>query len=97
MVYEKMNKRADPWQGKLMSLGGRLILVNSCLCSSPTYIMGFYHLNDGHHEELDTITGIFFWQGGGKAFKYHMAKWESLTMPKEYGGVGIINTRRINK
>jgi hypothetical protein len=29
-------------------------------------------------------------------FKYHMAKWDSLTMPREFGGMGIINTRKMN-
>jgi hypothetical protein len=73
-INSKMGKRTDPWQGRLMSSGGRLILVNSCLSSIPTYIMGFYHLTDGQHEELDSIRIRFFWQGGSKTFKYHMAK-----------------------
>jgi hypothetical protein len=47
--------------------------VNSCLSSIPTYMMGFYHLSDGQHRELDTIRSRFFWQGGGRVFKYHMA------------------------
>jgi hypothetical protein len=57
-----------------MSSGGRLILVNACWSSIPTCIMGFYDLSDGQHKELDNIRGRFFWQGGGKTCKYHMAK-----------------------
>jgi hypothetical protein len=79
-----------------MSFRGRLILVNSCLSSIPTYLMCFYHLTDGQHRELDSIRGRFFWQGGGPTFKYHMAKWECLATPREYGGLGIIDTRRLN-
>jgi hypothetical protein len=74
VVNVKMGKRVEPWYGKLMSFGGRLILVNSCLSSIPTYLMSFYHLTDGQHRELDSIRGRFFWQGGGPTFKYHMAK-----------------------
>jgi hypothetical protein len=73
-----------------------MILVNSCLSSIPTYMMGFYRLTDGQHEELDSIRGKFFWQGGGKAFKYHMVSWKSITVPRDFGGLGIINTRRMN-
>lgn len=86
VVNAKMIKRADPWQGRMSSSGGRLILVNSCLSSIPTYIMGFYYLTDGQHEELDTIRSNFFWQGGMKKFKYHMASWEAVTNPKDFGG-----------
>jgi hypothetical protein len=96
VVNVKMGKRLEPWQGKLMSSGGRLILVNSCLSSIPTYLMVFYHLTNGQHKELDSIRGRIFWQGGGPAFKYHIAKWECLATPKEYGGLGTIDTRRMN-
>jgi hypothetical protein len=47
-----------------MSSGGRLILVNSCLSNIPNYVMDFYNLTDGQHKELDSIRGMFFWQGG---------------------------------
>jgi hypothetical protein len=96
VINEKMEKRTDPWQGRLMSSGGRLIFTNSCLGSIPTYMMGFYHLTHGQHEEFDTIRGRFFWQGGSKTFRYHMAKWESIPVPKGFGGLGLINTRRMN-
>jgi hypothetical protein len=62
MVNEKMRKITDPWQGRLMSSGGRKILENSCLSSIPTYMMGFYHFTDGQHKEMDTIRSRFFWQ-----------------------------------
>jgi hypothetical protein len=52
-------------------------------------MMGFYHLTDGQHRELDSIRSRF-------SFKYHMAKWNIVAMPREFGGLGIINTRRMN-
>jgi hypothetical protein len=96
MVTEKVAKRTDPWQGKLISSSGRLILVNSCLSSILVYMMGFYHLTDGQHKKMDSIRGRFFRQGGRKKFKYHMDKWDSLTVPKEFGGLEILNTRMMN-
>jgi hypothetical protein len=58
--------------------------------------MSFYHLTDGHHEDLDSIRRRFLWQGGSKTHKYHMAKWEMVTILKEFGDLGIINTRIMN-
>jgi hypothetical protein len=60
VINAKMVKRTDPWQGRLISSGGRLILVNSCLSSISSYIMGFYRLTDGHHDEMDSIRKRFF-------------------------------------
>jgi hypothetical protein len=78
-----------------MSSGGRLILMNTYLSNTPTYIMGFYRLIDGQHRELDHIRKIFFWQQGG-THKYHMAKWESIATPKDFEGMGTLNTRLMN-
>jgi hypothetical protein len=57
MVNEKLGKSTDPWQGKLISSGGRLILDNSYLSSILVYMMDFYHLTNRQYR------GRFFWQG----------------------------------
>lgn len=68
----KMRHRLDPWKGKFNSSGGNLILLNTCLSSLPTYIMGFYLLFNGNHKQMDSIRSNFFWQGANKKSKYHM-------------------------
>jgi hypothetical protein len=35
-------------------------------------------------------------EGESKKFKYHMARRESLIIPKEFRGLDILNTRRLN-
>ena len=93
----RMMKRLDPWKGKFMSSGGKLILTNSCLTNLPMYTMGFYMLPKGSHAKMDFIRSKFFWQGAGDTFKYHMAKWISMCKPKIHGGLGIINTYLMNQ
>jgi hypothetical protein len=92
-----MRKRLDPWKGKHLSSGGKLILTNTCLTSLPIYVMGFYLLPKEIHEGMDSIRGKFFWQGASDEFKYHMAKWETISIPKDQGGLGIINTSIMNE
>ena len=58
--------------------------------------MGFYWLQDGVHKKLDSVRSNFLWQGAEDKFRYHMAKWEMISRPKDQGGVGIINTRIMN-
>ena len=95
-LAQKMLKRLDPWKGKYLTSGGRQILTNSCLSSIPMYCMGFYWLQDGVHKKLDNIRANFIWQGTEGKFRYHMAKWEMVSRPKDQGGLGIINTRIMN-
>jgi hypothetical protein len=75
IIPNRMLKRLDPWKGKFMTSGGKLILTNSCLTNLPMYIMGFYMLPKGVHDKMDMIRSKFFWQGAGDTLKYHMAKW----------------------
>lgn len=96
-ILNKMIKRLDPWKGKHMTSGGKLILTNTCLSSLPMYVMGFYFLPKGLHSKMDTVRSRFFWRGADDVFKYHMAKWVSLCRPKIHGGLGIINTEIMNQ
>jgi hypothetical protein len=98
-ISKKIAKRIPPWKGKHMSLGGRLILSNSCLASLPTYVMGFYLLPQGNHRKMDYIRSRFFWRGVGArdASKYHMVRWDAVCRPMDLSGLGIINTQTFNE
>jgi hypothetical protein len=54
-IYNKMIKRLDPWKGKHLTSGEKLILTNSCSSSLPMYVMGYYLLPKGVHAKMDTI------------------------------------------
>ncbi len=75
---------------------GKAILVNSSLSSIPMYMMGFYLLPETTHHKMDSIRARFFWEGLEKKRKYHMLRWEALCRPKEFRGMGFINTRVMN-
>jgi hypothetical protein len=96
-VAEKVAKRVPPWKGKLMSSGARLILSNSCLASLPTYTMGFYLLPLGSHRKMNNTRANFFWRGAEGSFKYHMMRWEAVCRPRDFGGLGLLNTQIFNE
>jgi hypothetical protein len=56
-------------------------------------MMGMFLLYEGNHHQMDTVKAKFFWRGDVEKFKYHMVKWDNVRLPKDYGGLGIINTR----
>jgi hypothetical protein len=97
MVTKKVSNRVPPWKAKHISYGGRLILSNSCLSSLPTYMMGFYLLPLENHRKMDTARSRFFWRGVSGDFKYHMVRWEAICRPKEFGGLGVVNTQVFNE
>ena len=59
-MLSKLENRLSNWKGRLLSSGGRLVLVNSSLSSIPTYTMGFYNLSEETHKTMDSIRARFF-------------------------------------
>jgi hypothetical protein len=46
-VEERFEKKLSSWKGKLLSLGGRLVLINSVLSSLPMLMMSFFEIPRG--------------------------------------------------
>jgi hypothetical protein len=82
-VEERLQKRLSSWKGKLLSLGGRLVLINSVLSNMVLHMISFFLLPKG-------VPGQdFFWQGDNEKKKYRLTKWSVVCCPKDQGGLGI--------
>jgi hypothetical protein len=60
------------------------------------FAMSLYMLYEATHVEMDRVRSRFFWEGVGKKRKYHMVDWAAVCKPKEFGGLGILNTTNMN-
>ena len=52
-VEERFQARLASWKGKLLSLGGRLVLINSVLSNMVLYMISFFQLSKGVLKKLD--------------------------------------------
>jgi hypothetical protein len=89
IVEERLQLRLSSWKGKLLSIGGRLVLINSVLSNMVLYILSFFLLPKGVLNRLDFFRSRFFWQGDSEKKKYRLTKWSVLCTPKDQGGLGI--------
>jgi hypothetical protein len=58
---ESMEGKLSCWQGKLMPIGGRLILIQSSLNNTPLYMMSFYPLPKGVKNFFDFFGACLLW------------------------------------
>src|SRR3989337_3062822 len=77
-VEERLEKRLASWKAKLLSYGGRLILINSVLTNMVLYMLSFFHLTKGVVQHLDYFRSRFFWQCDNESKKYRLARWGVL-------------------
>jgi hypothetical protein len=83
VVEERLQKRLSSWKGKLLSLGRRLVLINSVLTNMVLHMISFFLLPKGVLHKLDYYRSGFFWQG-----EIRLVKWSIVCRPKYQGGLG---------
>jgi hypothetical protein len=89
IVEEILQKQLSSWKGKLLSLEGRLVLINSVLTNMVLYMIYFFLLPKGVLHKLDYYRSRFFWQGDSEKKKCQLVKWSIVCRPKDQGGLEV--------
>jgi hypothetical protein len=90
-VEERFQKILNYWRNKMLSVGGRLVLINSVLSSLPMFMLSFFEIPRGVLKKLDYFRSCFFWQNDEHKKKYRLTKWEIVCTSKDQGGLGVLN------
>lgn len=84
------------WVPCWLSLGGRVTLTTSVLQSIPIYWMSLFKLPAKIIQAFRRIIFHFLWSGLLDCKKIHLASWESLSIPKSWGGWAIKDFKHFN-
>jgi hypothetical protein len=79
-----------------LSLAARALLIKTCLASIPIYLLSFIKFPKWAIQILNSQMGNCLWNDTEDAHKYHLANWGSVSLCKEFGGLGIPNLRDLN-
>ncbi|XP_020262570.1 uncharacterized protein LOC109838550 [Asparagus officinalis] len=66
-MLDNLNRKLASWKRNCLSFGGRLILLNSVLSTSPLYYMSFHKLPGWLIKEVDKIRKNFLWTGNNQS------------------------------
>jgi hypothetical protein len=61
VVEEVIEKRLSSWKGKYLSVGSRLVLINSVLTSLVMFMMSFFEVPRGVLKKIDFYRSRFYW------------------------------------
>jgi hypothetical protein len=92
-MVEKMENKLGSWQGRSLSLGGRLVLINSSLINVPLYMLSMYKALKIVIMKIDVYRKILLWQGGHNK-KNHLVDWNLVCSPKDQGGLGVLDLKK---
>lgn len=95
-MVTKFENRLQGWQGNMISIGGRLILINFVLSSTPLYVFSIHRILADVLKQLDKIRRNLLYQGTQGKMKYSLVNWHKACLAKEYGDVDILDLRQMN-
>lgn len=91
-LINKITGRIRGWHTKLLSSGGRAVLIRHILLALPIHLLSAVHPLKGTLEAIEKYMARFFWSGKDSGGKHHLISWENLCYPYQEGGT---NFRRL--
>ncbi|BBH05413.1 zinc ion-binding protein, partial [Prunus dulcis] len=85
-VLVKVQAKLFAWKSQLLSMAGRITLIQSVVSSIPLYTMQTAKLPQALCEDLDKSSKSFLWGSSENHHKTHLVKWDTVCLPKRLGG-----------
>lgn len=92
-IKDQVGRKIASWKGKLLSNGGREILIKAVAQAMPTYIMSCFKLSKSLCKEMNSMMSNFWWGQKEKERKMAWISWEKLFTSKMEGGGGGMGFR----
>ena len=95
-IKERVWRKLQGWEGKLLSQARREVLLNSVIQAIPTYTMGYFKLPLGLCNGIEALIKKFWWGQRGNYKKVHWVKWENRTKSKTIGCMSFSDLAMFN-
>lgn len=95
-IVEKVKSRNSGWKTTSLSLAGRVTLTRSVLQTIPSFVMQVVKLPVHACDDIEKLCLQFVWGEVGNRRKMHQVGWDSVTQPKERGGLSLRRLREFN-
>nr|KYP72651.1 Putative ribonuclease H protein At1g65750 family [Cajanus cajan] len=93
---DKIQGRLAAWKSRLLNKAGRLCLVKSTISSIPVYSMQTLWLPQAVCNKIDQACRRMLWAKSDNTRFWSPVSWAVVTQPKELGGLGVREARRVN-
>ncbi|PNY06182.1 ribonuclease H [Trifolium pratense] len=95
-LVEKVKVKLSSWKATNLSFAGRVTLAKSVIQAIPIYTMMTIPIPKSILHDIQRIQRNFIWGHEEGTKKFHMIKWDNLTLPRFGGGLSIRNLSTMN-
>jgi hypothetical protein len=96
-LVERVCQRICGWNEKLLSMGGKEILLKAIAQAIPAYAMSVFNLPKQICKEICNAIARFWWGGTETNRKMHWMAWWKMSIPKSEGGMGFRDLHCFNQ
>jgi len=95
-ILMKLKNRLNSWGSKYVSLGGRIVLLNSVLNAIPIFYLSYLKIPAKVVKEVIRIQRNFLWGGARGGRKICWVNWRRVCSPRRKGGLDVRDVRLVN-
>ena len=95
-MLDRVKKNLAGWKANLLSMAGRLVLIQASTLAIPSYVMQNSILPNKILNGIDRVNRNFLWGSTDQVKKMHWVNWGEVTKPKELGGLSLQSAKGRN-
>ncbi|XP_059310607.1 uncharacterized protein LOC132061950 [Lycium ferocissimum] len=88
-LIKKVKGRLHSWKGKILSFGGKAVLIRSVLQTMPVHLLSVLAPPKCVLNELYKIFARYFWSNKAEGRSRHWIAWKDVCLPIQEGGLGF--------
>jgi len=96
-VVDRIQVKLNAWKGRLLTIMGRVQLVNAVISSMLTYSFHVYKWPVSLLSEIARSMRNFIWSGVSSQQKMCTVAWRKVCQPKNCGGLAVRDPATVNK
>ncbi|XP_077249381.1 uncharacterized protein LOC143888877 [Tasmannia lanceolata] len=96
-IIQRIERRLATWKRRLVSKGGRLVLLKAVLSNMPIYFLSLFQCLVSVAKRIEQLQRRFLWGGSGSSKGVSLIKWSMVCLPTKNGGLGIRRVQSFNQ
>ncbi|GJN08014.1 hypothetical protein PR202_ga25898 [Eleusine coracana subsp. coracana] len=95
-LIDRVKRRTQGWKKKLLSPGGKEILIKSIAQAIPVYAMMVFQISKNICKGIVDAISQYWWGDDNDHNRMHWQAWWKLCIPKSQGGMGFRDMQSFN-
>lgn len=95
-LVERIVNKLKGWEEKIVSMGGKEILLKAIIQSIPVFAMAVFKIPKKVCKDIMDAMSAFWWGYTEEQRKMHWFAWWRMCLPKSKGGMGFRDLHLFN-